>query len=221
MPNVDLNDANLDGAIHQRRQEINPPQKPASSSIPESGQGAEASEQDAHLRSMIASTGQLDLDDRGNWDFHGGSSGTVFMRRMREQFGGLFGEPGAPFLPRIPRQTAMAMFESPRSATESPFDSGLPNTLELPPKDVAKTLCNNTLNSACALFRFMHQPTFYEMFDRIYDIPADNFGDDENRFLPLLYIVLALGSMFSTEPLDEQPATDPKYGSYKASLEEG
>jgi len=37
---------------------------------------------------MIESTGQLDLDDRGNRNFHGASSAALFLRQMRKQLGG-------------------------------------------------------------------------------------------------------------------------------------
>lgn len=183
--------------------------------IPQPGQGADVKdsptathtdeetkgpEQDAQLRSMIESTGQLDIDERGYLDFHGGSSGAVFVRRMRERFGDLLGDNlGSLFLPRLPPPKAMgSLYTSPRSSSiESPLDMDIPNTIDLPSREVAKKLCHDSLNCACALLRFIHQPTFYKMFDRIYDTPPEHFGDEENRFLPLLYVVLALGCMFN------------------------
>jgi hypothetical protein len=154
---------------------------------------------------MIASTCQLDLDESGHWDFRGGSSCTVFVRRMREQFGGLLGNDyGALFLPRLLRPTAIApIFYSPRSSAESPLEASLPYTMDLPSRETARTLCSDSLDCACALLRFVHQPTFYKMFDRIYDVPPENFGDDENRFLPVLYVTLAVGCMF------HEPAGNP------------
>jgi hypothetical protein len=223
LPNVDLNDPNIDAAIQQRRQagnakdlvQGNTDVRPAITSKP--------SEKDSQLRSMIESTGQLDLDESGHWDFHGGSSGTVFVRRMREQFGGLLGGGyGTPFLPRLPRAMPLGpMYDSPKSHTESPVDSGLPNTVDLPPRGVAKALCIDSLECACALLRFVHQPTFYEMFDRIYDLPPEDYSDDENRFLPLLYVILALGCMFHVDPAAE--LEDPTFHkvTYKASIDQG
>jgi hypothetical protein len=168
---------------------------------------------------MIESTGQLDLDECGHWDFHGGSSGTVFIKRMREQFGNLLGgDYAATLLPRFARAKSLGpLYESPRSLMESPLEAGLPNTMDLPSRETAKALCHDSLNSACALLRFVHQPTFYEMFDRIYDIPPENYGDDENRYLPLLYVVLALGCMFHG-PADNQ---DESAFSYKTSIDQG
>ncbi|EDN97707.1 hypothetical protein SS1G_12561 [Sclerotinia sclerotiorum 1980 UF-70] len=174
------------------------------------------SEQDAQLRSMIESTGQLDLDERGHWDFHGGSSGAVFMKRLREQFGSLLGSPN--LLPKLPRAEMPPSFDSPKSFTESPFDPGLPNTFDLPPREIAMALCEDSLHCGCCLLRFVHEPSFYEMFNRIYDLPVESFGDQEHRFLPLLYMTLALGCMFSSEP---SSSTDPDGKKYKSSMDQG
>ncbi|KAF4637909.1 hypothetical protein G7Y89_g173 [Cudoniella acicularis] len=215
LPNVDLNDSNLEAAIRQAGN-AKPSSQVASGAGPSEHSDAK---QDAHLRSMIASTGQLDLDESGHWDFHGGSSGAVWVRRMREQFGGLLGsDHGTPFLPRLPRVVPPTLFNSPSSSAESPLDSGLPNTVDLPSKEVARTLCENSLDLACSLLRFVHQPSFYEMFDRIYDVPVENFGNDENRFLPLLYVVLSLGCMFKVNDLDQN---DPEQVTYKTGIDEG
>ena len=172
------------------------------------------------MKSMIQSTGQLELDDSGNWNFNGGSSGIVFMGRMREQFGNLLGEyHGTPFLPRLPRPMPLGpMYDSPRSAVDSPMDQGLPSTLDLPPREIAMALCVNSLECACSLMRFVHQPTFYEMFDRIYTVPTENFDDEENKFLPLLYVVLALGCMFHIEPLER--SFEPT-SSYRSGIDQG
>jgi hypothetical protein len=42
----------------------------------------------------------------------------------------------------------------------------------------------------------MHKPTFYSMFDRIYDTPPEQFTNEEHSFLPLLYLALAVGCLF-------------------------
>jgi hypothetical protein len=57
------------------------------------------------------------------------------------------------------------------------------------------------------------------MFDRIYDFPAENFGDEENRFLPLLYVTLALGCMFHLD-LAEDP-DGPSGSTYRAKIDQG
>ncbi len=172
------------------------------------------------LESMVESTGTLDLDDQGHWDFHGHSSGLTFLRRLREQFGDLFGPEGprsgqpAPFMRPIPRPRSQCL-DSPRSG-DSPSDI-LAHTQDLPSKEVARELCSNALDNACTLMRFVHTPTFYALFDRIFDTPAESYSNEENRFLPLLYVVMALGCLFGKT---EENRLDLSHG-YEGATEQG
>lgn len=210
-------------AIQKQQQSAETPSKDVSEGTT-SEEARKGSDPGAQLRSMIESTGQLDIDESGNLDFRGGSSGAVFVRRMREQFGDLLGDDhGGPFLPNFPRtKTLGPIYDSPRSSSiESPLEAGMPNTLDLPTRAVAKALSENSLNCACALLRFLHKPSFYRMFDRIYDVPPENFGDEENRFLPLLYVVLAVGCMFQRSSTGDNNDASTQQYSYQASISEG
>lgn len=220
MPNVDINDPNFDSILQQRQASVSAASVTSDlPSGPTNDHESTDTAQDAQIRSMIETTGQLDLDERGYWDFHGGSSGTVFLKRMREQFGGLLGNEGGVFLPKIPRSSMSGpLMDSPQSFMDSPLESGLPNVMDLPSREVARVLADNSLNKAGALLRFVHEPSFFEMFNRIYDTPAENFGDDENRFLPLLYVVLALGCMFTDDINDINSSMEP---GYKAGMDQG
>lgn len=103
-------------------------------------------EKDSMLESMVTNAGSLDLDDEGKWDFHGHSSGRVFLRKMREQFGDLMGQSeGQHAMPFLRDSSNSLSIESPRTAAESSTDPNLPNTHELPPKSSARTLCENAL----------------------------------------------------------------------------
>ena len=147
---------------------------------------------------MVANTGSLDLDEEGNWDFYGHSSGRIFLRKMRDQFGDLMGKPGA--MPLMTYKNAAPRsqhVDSPKILVDSPMDPSLPRTHDLPDRNCAKLLCENALDDAGAVIRVVHQPTFYVMFDRVYDTPYEQFGEEEHRFLPLLYGVIALGSLFA------------------------
>ncbi len=223
LPNIDLSDPDVDSIFQQRLSLYQPANLPPDSVKEARGSDpASNTDQDGQLQSMIESTGQLDLDEAGHWDFHGGSSGAVWIKRMREQFGGLLGNdsPGGSFLPKLPRPSAMSpIYDSPKSSTESPREAGLPNTMELPSRETAKILCENSLSRACSLLRFVHQPSFYEMVDRIYDTPPNSFGHDEHLFLPLLYAVLALGCMFSSDSQDM--SIEPSRHTYKSSIDQG
>lgn len=174
--------------------------------------------QDAQIMSMIESIGQLELKEGGEWDFHGVSSGAVFIKRMRDHFKGLLGnEYGIPFLPRPALPTGMFSLDSPRSNAGSPWDgSAVPNIYDLPPLDKVRTLCYYALDCATCLMRVVHQPSFYEKIDQLYSTPQDSWGNEEHRFLGLLYSVLALGCVYNVSQDDpDHPVT------YKSALEEG
>ena len=222
MPDVDLADPNLDPAIqqefhnreHARAQASNarmvqhgplPPQPPP-----------EADPNDTQLMSMIDSIGQLDIDDKGGWDFHGISSGAVFLRRMKEHFRGLMGPVGKmPFLPRAERPPGLLNLDSPSSAGNSPF-SAVSTYPELPPKDLARKLCYYSLSCATCLVRIVHVPTFYDRFEKLYERPLDNLSKDEAHFLGLLYAVMALGCMYNN--LDDSGSETM---AYQEATEEG
>lgn len=136
---------------------------------------------------------------------------------MAEQLNGLLGD--SQILAKTYRESSMMDFDTPRSVTEYPFDFRLPNTADLPSQEVAKALCYDALSCACCLLRFIHQPSFYRMFDRIYNIPAKDFGDDENQHLPLLYMMLALGCLFHYGPVDETMLFE--YSPYEKRFKQG
>lgn len=156
-------------------------------------------EKDSVLESMVTNTGSLDLDDQGHWDFHGHSSGRVFLREMREQFGDLMGQTtdGQHAMPFLRYKSTSQSIESPKSSTDHSLDSIFPNTRDLCAKSCALLLTSNALDDACAILRLVHRPTFDAMLHRVYDIPPEEFGDEENSFLPQLYAVIALGTLFA------------------------
>jgi hypothetical protein len=151
---------------------------------------------DSHLEAMVKATGQLDLDEEGNWDYHGHSSGLSFMRGLR-QFGDMFQVPpdASPSL----KYRNMSVDPPSPASTRSPAASStaLPSGTELPSKQEARILCDNAIIDAGAMQRVVHLPTFYKQLDRMYEIPPETYSNSENSFLPLLYAVLALGKLFS------------------------
>ncbi|KAI6779163.1 Activator of stress genes-like protein [Emericellopsis cladophorae] len=215
MPDVDLADPNLDPAVQQEfhnreqararaaRQHGGPSNVPPPSS---------SDSNDAQIVSMIDSTGQLDIDDKGGWDFHGISSGSMFLKRMKEHFRGKLG-PSAklPFTTKPERPAAgLANLDPPTPVGQSPFSS-VSNYAELPSKEVTRNLCYYSLGCATCLVRIVHVPSFYEKLDKIYDRPVESLNQEETHFLGLVYAVLALGCMY--ESLDEQ-------NSHKMSVKE-
>lgn len=171
---------------------------------------------DAQLQSMVDRTGALDLDDYGHWDFHGHSSGYVFMRKFRAQFGDQYlSEYRHPNKNRAISQ----LLESPRSANSSPFEFNLPAAgVDLPPREKAIELSLNTLDDCCAMMRPIHKPTFFQRLHAIYDTDPEQWNNGHVQFLPLLYVVMAVGCLFSKSEADNTPL-DIK--GYKAAMEQG
>ncbi|KAK4661590.1 Gypsy retrotransposon integrase-like protein 1 [Podospora pseudopauciseta] len=226
MPDVDLSDPNLDPSVQQEfrnRQNARAQAAKAKSDTPPAQEKTES--QDAQIMSMIESIGQLDINEGGEWDFHGNSSGAVFLRRMKEHFEGLLGNDyRIPFLPRPSRPAGMFSLDSPRSNAGSPWEPSTasntpapPNIYDLPAQDRARTLCYYSFNCATCLLRVVHQPSFYEKFDKLYSTPQEAWGNDEHRFLGLLYSVLALGCVYDVS--DVEAGDGPS--SYKAAVEQG
>jgi len=222
IPALDLNDPSIDAHLQNGML----PQLPSAGPRPQQAfhnprmamhcePQASEEPQDSHLESMVKATGQLDLDEEGNWDYHGHSSGLSFMRRLHQQFGDIIAPPSSsPFAKYRPMSQ---VFDSPSSAHQSPADSSsvLPSGTDLPSKREARILCDNALIEAGALLRVVHMPTFYKSMERMYEISPENYGNAENTFLPLLYAVLALGTLFSKKDM----ATDE--AGYESTIDEG
>ncbi|KAL4785648.1 fungal-specific transcription factor domain-containing protein [Aspergillus varians] len=209
LPDLNLDDPQFDvHATEQlllaiRREKLQPPaaQPPAQQSGTNGSADAPgpdgAGGDESLLESMVDKSGCLDLDDQGHWDYHGHTSGIIFLRRLRKQLGVY--QPGTAEIPLRTRPALQHFLESPKSTSESPQEPSLPPTVDLPSRDVARRLCHNALEDGCSLIRFVHEPSFYAMFDRIYDTPPEQFTNEENSFLPLLYIAMSVGCLFSDD----------------------
>jgi hypothetical protein len=168
----------------------------ASSATPQSSHNS-GTEQDVPLETVLEATGQLDLDEHGNWSYHGHGSSSAFIRRIEERFGNVSdsgrGKNTVLRLPSIPQ-----IYESPRDLEDQSFEDLTQDSITLPERDVAQDLTSSALNEACALLKFVHEPSFYSMFDRLYRVDNEQYGYEENKFLPLLYAVFAVGCLFSS-----------------------
>lgn len=164
---------------------------------------------------MVDRTGTLDLDDYGNWDFHGHSSGYVYMRKFRAQFGDQFLSDSRH---ASKNRTISQILESPKSANSSPYDFNLTHHVDLPPREVAIELCQNTLDDCCALMRPIHRPTFFKRLNAVYDTDPEQYSNHHAQFLPLLYVVMAVGCLFSRTENDK---TMLDIKGYKEAIEQG
>jgi hypothetical protein len=219
MPDVDLSDPGLDPAVQQefrlREQARNKALKKEDSA------GSSPAKSDEKLMSMISGVGQLEFNDKGDYDFHGPSSGNVFFRRMKDHFKSLLGRDyHVPVLPRPPRPSRLLSMDSPRSSALSSPGSmrGMSDVCDLPPKVIARRLCSYSLKYATCLLRIVHIPSFYTMLDNIYEHPPTHgsCGTEEDRNLALLYSVMALGCMYNVA--DDK---DSKKAPYEVATELG
>lgn len=210
IPNLDLNDPGIDAAVAQGWIPGAPGKGHPSASgtlgaTPASQQTQRPSavpnadnKSDTNLESMVRAVAQMDVDEQGHWDYHGHSSGLSFMRRMREQLGDLMG-PDSPATPFVKSRPPSLVLDSPRSTFDSPSENPSSPSSELPPKDLARQFCGNAIDDAAALLKFVHKPSFWISFERIYETPAESWGNEEQRFLPLLYSAMALGTLFGKD----------------------
>lgn len=223
MPDVDLNDPSLDPSVQQ---EFRLREQARSQSLQVDETSSSSSIKDGKLLSMISGVGQLDLDEKGDYDYQGLSSGTVFFKRMKEHFRTLLGRDyQIPRLPRPPRPRGIG-FDSYRSSKASLSKSSvssstwqLPtnlNVYDLPSKEVARTLCSYSLKYGTCLLRIVHIPSFYKMLDRLYEKNPNKFGKEDNRNLVLVYSVFALGCMYNVSD-DDGSGKAP----YETAMEEG
>lgn len=165
------------------------------------------------MEAMVKTTGQLDLDEEGNIEYYGHSSGLSFMRGLR-QFGDMF-QISPERSPSLRHRNISQDPPSPDRQSPEKIPTAVVPGKELPDKEQARMLCHTAVIDASAMFRVVHLPTFYEQFDSVYDTPFESYGSRETNFLPLLFAVFALGKQFSRydEELDK--------ASYEALTEEG
>ncbi|KAI4124773.1 MAG: hypothetical protein LQ338_004632 [Usnochroma carphineum] len=223
LPNINLDDSKYNANVpartyHPIKPEREPPPAGGASDFgpqPSFSQAVAKAEEDSLLESMVHEAGALDLDDQGHWDFYGQSSGLVFLRLMREQFGDLLGKSDGTNI-FMKSCGISGRLSSPQSASQSPINPGFTNVHDLPAKTCARKLCSCALDDAAALLRFVHQPSFYAMFDRIYSTPPEEFTPTDQKFLPLLYAVLALGCLFAKA----EESMLQSYG-YESAIDQG
>lgn len=210
---MDLNDPNLDPATQQEFQTRERQRLQAAKTKREEAQ--QPTEQaDAKITSMIETFGQLDLDERG-WDFRGTSSGAVFVGRMREHFGGLLeADRQDMFLPRPSKIPGLTRLDSTSGA--SPGDANYKNVYNLPPQTRAHKLSICAVTCATALLRIVHVPSYFEKLKALYNKSPDSFDTEDNRFLGLVYAVLAVGSMYDIVGEDDTVEV-----TYKGAFDEG
>lgn len=177
-----------------------------SASRPSSNRHAKASslEEQELLDTMIEATGRLDIDSKGGCDYLGDFAGLSFLDRISRRCSQLI-NPDARnemSLKIFPLQA----FNSPCSGLGRPRPEQIITNL-LPSKTVARGLTKVALRDACCLLQFIHQPSFERSLDRIYEALPENYTTEDQRFLALVYLTLALGELYSKSPPQLGPST--------------
>jgi hypothetical protein len=154
---------------------------------------------------MIEATGRIDIDGRGRCDYLGDFAGLAFLNRISERCSEL--------LDRDPKNGIFSNLFAPQARAPPDLGMGLlplgpTRTDLLPSKGTARLLTNVALQDACCLMRFVHQPSFDKSLDRIYDVPPETYTPQDEAFLPLLYLTLALGQLYSRQPAGETVSTN-------------
>lgn len=168
-----------------------------SESSHQSPHGPAGPDQDANLATVLEETGRLGLDEKGNWSYQSHGSSSAFVRRLGERFGDMSDLNIEDKTTNLRLGGTPDIFESPDRLMNSAFKDSSGEFISLPPRDIAVELATSALNEACALFNFVHKPSFFSMLEEIYLLNPAQYTDKEHRFLPLLYSILALGYLFS------------------------
>ncbi|AOA65001.1 Transcription factor [Komagataella phaffii CBS 7435] len=92
----------------------------------------------------------------------------------------------------------------------------------LPPRDIALKLIYKTWDNACVLFRFYHRPAFIEDLNELYETDLANYTNKQQRFLPLVYSVMACGALFcKTDGINHgQKSSKPKDSSDESLIDD-
>jgi hypothetical protein len=194
LPDLDLNHPEFDPSKLQAAA-AHVAKTPCSEASGHSSDGTKT-DKGSLLDSMVEATGRLDVDETGHIDFHGHSSGLTFLTHLNNQFGGFLGDMkmGSASWP-----VSWSSQGSPASTSHSPQNENLPDVTLLPPRGTATLLVETCLDKACVLMRFIHRPSFMSMADRLYDLKAEDYDDEEHSFLPLFYLSLGVGCLFVDE----------------------
>ncbi|CAH0050809.1 unnamed protein product [Clonostachys solani] len=153
---------------------------------------------------LIQNEDQLRFTDNGELDFHGTSSSATFLSRITQNLPELLRyDSRIPFLPQLPRPGG------PSTGVCSPFPGHSKyDYSKLPPRHLARMLCDYSFNHASCLLRIVHVPSFYKSFDTLYNSEKTQYTSEEGRFVGLLYSILALGSMYD---VDENDPSNPDH----------
>lgn len=157
------------------------------------------------LDTMIEATGRLDIDGKGGCDYLGDFAGLSFLDRISRHCSQLINpdERNEMSLKIFSLQEFGSQMSGLRLSQAEQIKSNL-----LPSKTVARRLTKVALRDACCLLHFVHQPSFDCSLDRIYETLPETYTMEDQGFLALLYLTLALGELYSKDTLQVGSSTN-------------
>lgn len=159
-------------------------------------------EDQKELESMMDSYGILDLN-ASEGDFYGAASGLAWIQKTGRHFDdddeddASSTTPHSVDYPDVEGAAATQLFDAPLPSPQTlPWDPNIPRLL-LPPRATVTRLLRVVFAQIYPMFHCICKKDFHESTDRIYKkIPLD-YEESDQSFLPLLYLVVALGYLFS------------------------
>lgn len=151
---------------------------------------------DSLLGPVMENSGSLDIDHKGQWDYNGQSSTTIFMQRLQNQFGNLLAPISTRSRSKLVEQI-LSDATSDMGGSQKSIHSPSPVSVNcgLSPE---RELCRLSFDKACICYHFIHEPCFWTSFDQIYATQPDEYGAKERVFLPLFYAAISVGCLFSS-----------------------
>lgn len=150
------------------------------------------------LDTMIEAAGRLSIDEEGHsCEYHGDFAGVAFLQQIDERCSQLLGvnrPKREPFVKTLLQQAFVCAIPSCKPTA----DPGI--MFNLPPRQIAEYLTGVALRNACSLMNFIHEPSFAYLLGRVYAAKPENYSTEELAFLPLLYVTLAIGELYSSSP---------------------
>lgn len=183
-----------------------PPEVKSSSAEAENEENEETEQSGDDLDSMMNGMGRLTTREKDQTStFFGGASGFAFLAKTRE----LLEEDDESSSGRergggSPQSTSSQHIQS---AITRLFDEPLPDKQELssevpvghllPSHGSASALLRIIFEEVYPLVQFVDRQSFQERIDRLYDREPYEFEADDHKFLPLFYVAMGLGMLFS------------------------
>lgn len=146
------------------------------------------------LENMLDGRGRL-TSNKNSTEYYGGGSGFAFLQQTQLLFNQDSPGTESPAGRLLPLDAVSRLFDSPLPDKQA-LATDIPITRLLPSRKTASELLHVVFGQTYQLLQFLHEPTFQQQTDRIYDLDPMDFEDSDHDFLPLFYSVTALGYLY-------------------------